>query len=87
MTVQVNGKGNQVKIQQQHPTKVWQSLVKTCLPPQDRDWEFWWQHTGYHMASMVEAAGYSVERQYEILLFHYHWIVSPSRFPLAKHRI
>lgn len=61
---------------QRHPTKVWLSLVKTCLPPQDRDIEFWWQLTGYHLANMVEAAGYSVERQYEVLLFHYHWIVS-----------
>jgi hypothetical protein len=58
------------------PSKVWQSLVKSCLPPQNRDVEFWWHHTGYQLAKMIEAAGYTVERQYEILLFHYHWIVS-----------
>lgn len=62
-------------IQNQKPSKAWQSLVKTCLPPQDQDVEFWWQLTGYHLAKMIEAADYSIERQYEILLFHYHWIV------------
>ncbi|KAI1390512.1 aromatic prenyltransferase [Hypoxylon trugodes] len=56
-------------------TKVWDSLVTRCLPLQDRDAEFWWQLTGYHMAHMLDAAGYTVERQYEVLLFHYLWIV------------
>lgn len=61
-------------------TTVWKSLVETCLPlGLNRDVDFWWDLTGRHMAQMVEAAGYSVERQYEILLFHYHWIVS-NRF-------
>lgn len=58
------------------PLKVWNSLVKTCLPLQDPSFEFWWQHTGYQLAVMAEAAQYSIQRQYEILLFHYHWIVS-----------
>ncbi|KAI1810885.1 aromatic prenyltransferase [Poronia punctata] len=70
------------------PTKVWQSL-KTCLAPQDPDVEFWWQLTGYHLAHMVDAAAYPVERQYEILLFHYQWIVprlgpAPGSDGLAK---
>lgn len=64
-------------------TKVWQSL-RTCLAPKDPDFEFWWQLTGYHLAHMVEAAGYTIERQYEILLFHYSWIVSYSMSHLAK---
>lgn len=59
------------------PLKVWNSLVKTCLPPsENKDVEFWWRLTGYHLAAMIDAAGYSVEKQYETLLFHYHWIVS-----------
>ncbi|KAI1752886.1 aromatic prenyltransferase [Xylaria castorea] len=54
--------------------KVWQSL-ETCLPPGDPDTQFWWQLTGYQLAHMVDAAGYTIERQYEILLFHYHWVI------------
>ncbi|CAN8095471.1 unnamed protein product [Discula destructiva] len=55
----------------------WASLEETCRSPHphDRHIEFWWQLTGYQLAKMVDAAGYSVERQYEILLFHYQWIV------------
>jgi hypothetical protein len=59
--------------------KVWQSL-KTCLPPGDPDTQFWWQLTGYQLAHMVDAAGYTIERQFEILLFHYHWVVSRPAF-------
>ncbi|KAI5868213.1 aromatic prenyltransferase [Durotheca rogersii] len=57
------------------PTQVWKSLEDVCLPARSYDIEFWWQVTGYHLAKMVEAAGYPIERQYEVLLFHYHWIV------------
>lgn len=63
--------------------KVWQSL-KTCLAPEDYDIKFWWQLTGYQLAHMVEAAGYTLSKQYEILLFHYHWIVSSPIFPFAR---
>ncbi|KAI8933233.1 hypothetical protein NX059_009866 [Plenodomus lindquistii] len=62
-----------VKHQNQNPTKVWQSLQKV-IPLQDRDTGFWWHHTGYHVACMVDASGYSIEKQYEVLLFHLHWI-------------
>ncbi|KAI1288308.1 aromatic prenyltransferase [Xylaria venustula] len=61
-------------IQNEGQPKVWQSLG-LCLAPQDYNVRFWWQLTGYHLAHMVESAGYTIERQYEILLFHYHWIV------------
>ncbi|KAI1169931.1 aromatic prenyltransferase [Nemania sp. FL0916] len=54
--------------------KVWESL-RNCLSPGDPDTQFWWQLTGYHLAHMINAAGYPIERQYEILLFHYHWII------------
>ncbi|KAL9095873.1 MAG: hypothetical protein Q9165_001870 [Trypethelium subeluteriae] len=58
------------------PPKVWTSLVKRCLPPaESRDVDFWWKLTGYHLAVMIDAAGYSLDKQYEVLLFHYHWIV------------
>ncbi|KAI1503388.1 dimethylallyl tryptophan synthase GliD1, partial [Biscogniauxia marginata] len=59
---------------QRHLVTVWQSLNK-CLPPQEPDIDFWWQLTGYHLANMVKEADYSIERQFETLLFHYHWIV------------
>jgi hypothetical protein len=55
--------------------KVWQSL-KSYLVPKDPDAQFWWQLTGYQLACMVDAAGYTIEKQYEILLFHYHVVVS-----------
>lgn len=65
------------QVQPTPPLKVWHSLVKNCLPPPiDKDAEFWWRLTGYHLAVMIDAAGYSTEKQYETLLFHYHWIVS-----------
>ncbi|KAJ8107192.1 hypothetical protein ONZ43_g6811 [Nemania bipapillata] len=60
--------------QSNHIPKVWQSL-KTCLSPRDDDAQFWWRLTGYQLAHMVDAAGYTVERQYEILLFHYHLVI------------
>lgn len=62
-------------------TQAWKSLLK-CLPRGDSNVEFWWQLTGSLLAEVVEAADYTVARQYEILLFHYHWIVScfPSLF-------
>ncbi|KAI1367013.1 dimethylallyl tryptophan synthase GliD1 [Xylaria arbuscula] len=58
-----------------HSTEVWKSLSERCLPPRNPDSDFWWQLTGYHMANLVEAAGYTIDKQYEILLIHYHWIV------------
>lgn len=57
------------------PLKVWNFLTR-CLPVVDKDADFWWRLTGYHMAVMIEAAGYTPERQYEVLLFHHHFIVS-----------
>lgn len=73
------GLTTQPLVQSEKPEKslvVWQSLKK-CLPPaENKDVEFWWNLTGYHLAVMIDAAGYSTQLQYETLLFHYHWIVS-----------
>ncbi|KAI0469319.1 dimethylallyl tryptophan synthase GliD1 [Xylaria cf. heliscus] len=56
------------------PAKVWVSVSK-CLPHRDPDSDYWWKLTGAHLATMLDAAGYELQRQYEALLFHYHWIV------------
>ncbi|KAH0593758.1 hypothetical protein MHUMG1_08509 [Metarhizium humberi] len=54
--------------------KAWASL-STLLPSRGPDCDYWWQLTGMHLASLMEAAGYAIERQYEALLFHYHWMI------------
>ena len=60
--------------------KLASSLVFKTLsqwePSRGLDHEYWWQTTGRRLAVMLKEAGYSVNRQYEVLLFHYHWIVS-----------
>ncbi|CAG8924602.1 unnamed protein product [Penicillium salamii] len=66
------------------PLQVWNSLVKKCIPREENeDIRFWWNLTGYHLGVMIDAAGYSLEKQYEVLLFHYHWIV-PRLGPAPK---
>ena len=57
------------------PTKAWAALSQ-WLPPHSPDNDYWWHLTGLHLANMLEAAGYRLEKQYEALVFHYHWIVS-----------
>jgi hypothetical protein len=56
-------------------TQVWTSL-KQWLPARNPDSDYWWDLTGAHLATMLDAAGYTVQKQYDALLFHYHWIVS-----------
>ncbi|KAH6658481.1 dimethylallyl tryptophan synthase GliD1 [Truncatella angustata] len=46
-----------------------------CLPRRDKDNDQWWNLTGKHLAILLEAAEYSLERQYAALLFHYHWTI------------
>lgn len=60
---------------EREPTQVWKTLAK-CLPSRNPDCDYWWNLTGRHMAYMVEAAGYTTEKQYEALLYYYHWAVS-----------
>ncbi|KAF9728935.1 hypothetical protein PMIN06_010359 [Paraphaeosphaeria minitans] len=56
-------------------TKSWQSL-SLLLPQRNPDYDFWWGLTGPHLATMLENAGYSSEKQFEMLLFHFHWSVT-----------
>ena len=56
-------------------SEAWQVLSK-YLPPVNSDRDYWWQLTGRHVAALVEAADYPIDKQYEALIFHYHWTVS-----------
>jgi len=56
-------------------TQAWRA-VSQYLPTRNPDSDCWWRLTGRHLAAIVEAAGYPIEKQYEALLFHYHWAVS-----------
>lgn len=57
----------------------WQTLSQ-ILPPRDEDKDYWWKLTGLHMAHVLHEAGYPMAKQYETLLFHYHWAVSVEQF-------
>ncbi|KAL4938151.1 hypothetical protein BDV06DRAFT_61084 [Aspergillus oleicola] len=46
-------------------------LEPSCGPSH----EHWWKLTGPQLALMLEEADYPVEKQFETLLFYYHWIV------------
>lgn len=56
------------------PTEAWGALSQ-YLPTRDPNSDYWWGLTGRQLATLVEAAGYPIEKQYEALLFHYHWTV------------
>lgn len=74
MAITTNGTAEDAKLGQQ----AWVALTQ-CLPPRDVDGNFWWQITGRQLAALAEAAGYTMEKQYEMLLTHYHWMVSKCR--------
>lgn len=61
--------------ERKHTTEAWNALNNECLPSRGRNLDYWWQLTGFHLANMVEGAGYSVQKQYQALLFHYHCVV------------
>nr|A0A5B8YWJ9.1 RecName: Full=Prenyltransferase GME11375; AltName: Full=Dibenzodioxocinones biosynthesis cluster protein GME11375 [Pestalotiopsis microspora]QED41506.1 aromatic prenyltransferase [Pestalotiopsis microspora] len=73
----MNGQKDVVQV-----SEAWQTL-STYLPPVTADRDYWWQLTGRHVAALVEAAGYPIEKQYEALIFHYHWTV-PYMGPAPK---
>lgn len=68
------------ELERKNASKVWKSLTQECLPGRNRDLDYWWRLTGFHLASMVDNANYSTEKQYQALLFHYHMIASSSTF-------
>ncbi|RHZ54023.1 uncharacterized protein CDV56_106189 [Aspergillus thermomutatus] len=55
-------------------TPVWDA-VSQWISVTNPDLEYWWKLTGPHISYMMVAAGYTVEAQYNALLFHYHWII------------
>lgn len=57
------------------PAKAWEAISQ-WLPSRGPESDYWWKLTGPHLATMMDAAGYAIEKQYEALVFHYHWIVS-----------
>ncbi|KAL4781084.1 tryptophan dimethylallyltransferase-domain-containing protein [Aspergillus varians] len=57
-----------------YSTQVWKVLSQT-LPSRGQDADAWWQLTGKHLAILLDAAAYPVEKQYEYLLYHYHYAV------------
>ena len=65
-------------------TRAW-TVLSRLLPSRDADSDYWWATTGHQLACMVDAAGYSMERQLEALVFHYHWAVSrhPNPAPVG----
>ncbi|EQL00021.1 dimethylallyl tryptophan synthase GliD1 [Ophiocordyceps sinensis CO18] len=56
------------------PPKAWAALSK-WLPSHNTEIDYWWKVTGTPLAMMMDAAGYSLEGQYDALLSHYHWTI------------
>ena len=54
--------------------ELWHSVSK-WLPSRDVDKDFWWNLCGHHLFTMLDAGGYTVEKQYEALMFFYHYVV------------
>ncbi|KAK2006473.1 aromatic prenyltransferase [Colletotrichum eremochloae] len=54
--------------------------VSKWLPSRDEHSDYWWNMAGPHFSVLLENAGYSIQAQYEILLFIYHHI-SPKMGP------
>ncbi|KAK8076003.1 hypothetical protein PG994_003275 [Apiospora phragmitis] len=67
---QTSGSNGSVKSYPEAWTKISQYLL-----PRNPEYNFWWQLTGRHLAVLLDAAGYPIERQYEALMFHYNWAI------------
>ena len=65
----------QLTLKDGQSTQAWRAVSQYLLS-RNSDNDYWWQLTGRHLAAIVEAAGYPIEKQYEALLFHYHRAVS-----------
>ncbi|KAF2209134.1 hypothetical protein CERZMDRAFT_114093 [Cercospora zeae-maydis SCOH1-5] len=57
-----------------YKTEVFETL-DMILPSRSADENYWWNLTGPQLAALVEGASYSPAKQYEALLFHYHWMI------------
>ncbi|KAK4234120.1 aromatic prenyltransferase [Achaetomium macrosporum] len=65
---------SKVKPSDGESASAWKALSQ-YLPARNADYDFWWQFTGGHLATILEEADYPMHKQYEALLFHYHWAV------------
>ncbi|KAL5001062.1 aromatic prenyltransferase [Aspergillus recurvatus] len=50
-------------------------IVSKLEPSRGPSHAHWWKLTGPQLALMLEAAEYPIDKQFESLLFYYHWIV------------
>ncbi|KAL8672170.1 MAG: hypothetical protein Q9168_003369 [Polycauliona sp. 1 TL-2023] len=56
-------------------TEAWR-VLHAYLRPQDDDARFWWEMTGPALAMMMHEAAYTMQDQFEGLLFHYRFVVT-----------
>lgn len=56
--------------------KIWE-LISSLQPSVDEDLRFWWRKAGLPLAILFQKAGYSIESQYQHLLFFY-FLVAPE---------
>lgn len=51
-------------------------LINRCFTQDaDSDFRFWWRTTGLPFAILLQKAGYTVDHQYQSLLFYYYYVV------------
>ncbi|KAL1954903.1 hypothetical protein VTO42DRAFT_441 [Malbranchea cinnamomea] len=63
-------------------------LLTTLLPSRDNDQDFWWKFIAPKLALLLREAEYPIERQYEALLFLYHYVVpSLGSSPFATDKV
>ncbi|KAJ5193614.1 hypothetical protein N7491_000945 [Penicillium cf. griseofulvum] len=55
-------------------TSIWE-IVSRWHFAQDPSQAYWWTHTGPYLALMLKEANYPTEKQFEYMLFYYHWII------------
>ncbi|KAL6230047.1 hypothetical protein BDW75DRAFT_234723 [Aspergillus navahoensis] len=51
-------------------------VVSKLEPSRGPSYAHWWKLTGPQLALMLQAAKYPIEKQFETLLFYYHWIAT-----------
>ncbi|KAK1992231.1 aromatic prenyltransferase [Colletotrichum falcatum] len=59
--------------------------VSKWLPSRDEHSDYWWNMAGAHLSALLHNAGYTIQAQYETLLFFYHQIAPKiGASPLSK---